>query len=78
MANNLFPKPDQVLAFPTQLHLAVEDVKNQLWKHNFKFKPTYQTSRYFQEIKMLLVDDGWNLSKDIDGNWILQPAGTAA
>ncbi len=77
MANNLFPKPDQLLAFPTQLHLAIEDVKAQMQKRNLQFKPTYQTSRYFQEIKMLLIDDGWNLSKDVEGNWSIQPAGVA-
>ncbi len=77
MANN-FPNPVDVLAFPTQLHLAIEDVKAQILKHNFKFKPSYQTGRYFQEIKMLLSDDSWNLSKDSESNWIIQPKGTAA
>ena len=78
MANNLFPRPNEVFAFPTQLHLAVEDVKANIMKHNFKFKPSYQTGRYFQELKAMLLEDNWLLTHDAENNWIIQPKGIAA
>ena len=78
METNFFPRPNEVLALPTQLHLAAEDVKAYLLKHNFKFKPSYQTGRYFPELKSLLSESGWSLTTDMDGNWIIQPKGTAA
>lgn len=78
MANNLFPRPTEVLALPTQLHLAVEDVKANIMKHNFKFKPSYQTGRYFQELKTMLFEDNWLLTHDAENNWTIQPKGIAA
>jgi hypothetical protein len=78
METNFFPRPNEVLALGTQLHLAAEDVKGYLLKHNFKFKPSYQTGRYFTELKSLLGESGWLLTNDMDGNWIIQPKGVNA
>jgi hypothetical protein len=46
--------------------------------HTFKFKPEYQTQRYFQEIKALLNDSGWNLTKDSENNWSINQKGVQA
>jgi hypothetical protein len=78
METNFFPRPNEVLALPTQIHLAVEDVKANILRHNFKFKPSYQTGRYFQELKVMLDESGWSLSTDMETNWIIQPKGIAA
>ena len=78
METNYFPRPNEVLSLPTQLHLAVEDVKANLVKHNFKFKPSYQTGRYFVELKSMLDVSDWLLSADAYGNWIIQPKGSRA
>lgn len=77
MENN-FPSPNEVLALPKQLHLAVEDVKANILKHNFKFKPSYQTGRYFVELKSMLDTSGWLLSTDSENNWNIQPKGSRA
>ena len=73
MENNLFPTPQEVLAFPPSLTRAINDVRQRLQNQDLKFKPLYETNRFFQEIKTLLKESGWGLSKDADGNWILEP-----
>ena len=78
MENNIFPTPQELLAFPTQLHIAISDVNSKLQTHTFKFKPEYQTHRYFQEIKALLNESGWTLSKDGENNWTIAPKGVQA
>lgn len=78
MENNLFPTPQELLAIPTQLHLAVNDVKAKMQAHNFNFKPEYQTQRFFQEIRALLNDSGWVLTKDANNNWSIAPKGITA
>ncbi len=78
MENNIFPTPQELFAFPTQLHLAINDVKTKMQNHTFKFKPEYQTQRYFQEIKALLNDSGWNLTKDSENNWTINQKGVQA
>lgn len=69
----IFPKPNEVLQMQTPLHLAVLDVKERLTKHNFKFKPEYQTQRFFNEIQALLRDADWKLTKDADNTWNIEP-----
>lgn len=71
--NKLFPTPNEVLQLPTSLTLAVLDIRGRLSEHNFKFKPDYQVQRHFQELKSLLFDSGWSLSKDVDNNWSIEP-----
>jgi hypothetical protein len=78
MENKNFPRPEEVLALSAQLRLAVEDVKANLLKHNFKFKPSYQTGRYFQELKVMLDESGWLLSSNADLTWSIQPKGARA
>lgn len=73
MENNIFPTPQEVLAFPASLTRAINDVRQRLQNQDLKFKPRYETSQYFQQLKALLKDDGWQVTKDIDGNWILEP-----
>lgn len=72
MENNLFPKPEQILTFPAPLCRAINDVRQRIFNKDLEFKPSYETNRYFQEIKALLKDDGWALNKKENGEWLIE------
>ena len=68
-----FPTPSEVYAFPKPVMVGIEFVKDRLKNHDFNFKPGYGVQRVYQEMKSLLFDCGWNLTKDEDNNWKIEP-----
>lgn len=67
-----FPKPNEVLTLPTPIFHAANEVKDLILNHNFNFKPSYQVSRYFNEIGQLLKESGWSLKLENE-KWVITP-----
>lgn len=68
-----FPSPSEVYAFPKSVMVGIVYINDKLKNHDFNFKPDYGIQRVFQEMKSLLKDCGWNLTKDVDNNWKIEP-----
>jgi len=68
-----FPSPSEVYSFPRAVMIGIEYINERLKRHDFSFKPDYGIQRVYQEMKSLLFDCGWNLTKDHDNNWKIEP-----
>lgn len=68
-----FPTPSEVYAFPKAVMIGIEFINERLIRHDFNFKPDYGIQRVYQEMKSLLKDCGWNLTKDAENNWKIEP-----
>lgn len=68
-----FPTPNEVHAFPKAVMIGIEYVSDKLKRHEFNFKADYGIQRVYQEMKSLLNDCGWALTKDVDNNWKIEP-----
>lgn len=68
-----FQSPNEVYAFPKSVMQGIAYIQDRMKHQDLEFKPGYGVQRVFQELKTLLNDEGWLLTKDVDNNWKIEP-----
>jgi len=77
MKTKFFPTPQEFPlhpATPQPVVAALFETRSKLESCIFEFKPTYQTSRYFNEVASVLRESNWALSLEEGGVWKIQPS----